>query len=79
MSNGTSKYGLSVKDWIIIAALLFEAGGAFFMLRNHDSRIEKIEGINPQLIEYRLGKIEESVKDQDKKLEEIKDLIIQLK
>ena len=53
----------TVKDLITICGFIFIAGGAWFMLKSHDSRIEKLEFSNPALIEYRLDKIEKEVSE----------------
>ncbi len=61
----------SVRDWITICGFIFMGGGAWFMLKSHDSRIEKLELSNPALVEYRLNQIEKDV-------DEILDLVIEM-
>ncbi len=78
MSEEPKKLKLGTRDYITIGSFLFLAGVSWAgmisqgdKIQDQNKRIENLEKINPDLIEHRLGEIEES-------LDDIEDLIKEL-
>lgn len=65
------KTRLGVKDYITIASFVFLAGGFWVKVQIMNERIHKLEKINPELIEYKLDRIEKSLADLEDLIKEL--------
>lgn len=63
MTNGNIIAKLSIKDWLMILTIVFVAGGAWYKIDAMSDRVEKLEKINPELINYRLNAIDENISE----------------
>lgn len=73
MGEDVKKSNFSWKDYITIASIIFLAGGGWAKIQSIDERVQKVEKINPELIDYKLNKIEQGMIELKEMIKDLPD------
>lgn len=80
MNQNLSNTKLSFREVVELVILVITIAGNImyttFTVENLEDRVHKVEAVNPELLSYRIGKLEQSVTDMSKKIDRIYEISI---